>query len=386
MKTILLVFGTRPEAIKMAPLVKDFQKYPEQFNTLVCVTGQHRQMLDQVLTLFDIIPDYDLNIMKQGQDLYDITARVLTGMRDVLAKARPDVVLVHGDTTTSTAAALAAFYQQIPVGHVEAGLRTHNIYSPWPEEMNRQLTGRIATWHFAPTPLSKRNLLQENVDEGNIEVTGNTVIDALYWVTNKIKSDAALNAELSFQLIGAGYNSTRLMGRRRLVLITGHRRENFGDGFISMCQAIKALTEKYPDVDFVYPMHLNPNVRKPIHEVFGENLSNLGNMFFIEPLEYLIFVYLMEKATIVLTDSGGIQEEAPGLGKPVLVMRDTTERPEAIEAGTVKLVGTDYEKIINTVSTLLDDETAYDSMSHAVNPYGDGKACKRIINFIKNVL
>lgn len=385
-KNILLVFGTRPEAIKMAPLVKEFQKHPEQFKTLVCVTGQHRQMLDQVLEIFDIIPDYDLDIMKQGQDLYDVTSRVLVGMRNVLVNARPDIVLVHGDTTTSSAAALAAFYQQIPVGHVEAGLRTHNIYSPWPEEMNRQLTGRIATWHFAPTPLSKRNLLQENVDEGNIEVTGNTVIDSLYWVTDMIKRNATLNAELSFQLIGAGYNSTRLMGGKRLVLITGHRRENFGDGFISMCQAIKALTEKYPDVDFVYPMHLNPNVRKPIHEVFGENLSNLRNMFFIEPLEYLIFVYLMEKATIVLTDSGGIQEEAPGLGKPVLVMRDTTERPEAIEAGTVKLVGTDYEKIVNTVSTLLDDETAYDSMSHAVNPYGDGKACNRIINFIRNVL
>lgn len=377
--TILLVFGTRPEAIKMAPLVKEFQKYPLDFNTLVCVTGQHRQMLDQVLELFDITPDYDLNIMKQGQDLYDVTARVLTGMRDVLAEARPDVVLVHGDTTTSTAAALAAFYQQIPVGHVEAGLRTHNIYSPWPEEMNRQLTGRIASYHFAPTPLSKQNLLQENVVNEKIIVTGNTVIDALYWVTNKIKKDAALNAELSFQLIGAGYNTTRLQGGRRLVLITGHRRENFGKGFISMCRAIKTLTEKYPDVDFVYPMHLNPNVRKPIHEVFGEDLSNLGNMFFIEPLEYLSFVYLMEKASIVLTDSGGIQEEAPGLGKPVLVMRDTTERPEALEAGTVQLVGTDYETIVSSVSSLLDSPDAYAAMSQAVNPYGDGKACDRIV-------
>lgn len=385
-KTILLVFGTRPEAIKMATLVKEFQKYPECFRTIVCVTGQHRQMLDQVLTMFEISPDYDLNIMKPRQDLYDVTARVLTGMRDVLAEAKPDVVLVHGDTTTSTAAALAAFYQQIPVGHVEAGLRTHNIYSPWPEEMNRQLTGRIASYHFAPTPLSKQNLLQEHVDETHIEVTGNTVIDTLYWVTDKIKRDAALHSELCFQLIGAGYNTTRLHGDRRLVLITGHRRENFGDGFISICQAIKTLTEKYPDVDFVYPMHLNPNVRKPIHEVFGGDLNNLPNMFFIEPLEYLCFVYLMEKAHIVLTDSGGIQEEAPGLGKPVLVMRDTTERPEAVDAGTVKLVGTDYEKIVTTVSTLLDDETAYATMSHAVNPYGDGKACNRIMNFIKNVL
>ena len=385
MKSVLLVFGTRPEAIKMAPLVKAFQAHPQYFKTLVCVTGQHRQMLDQVLTLFDIVPDYDLNIMKQGQDLYDVTARVLTGIRDVLVESRPDVVLVHGDTTTSTAAALAAFYQQIPVGHVEAGLRTHNIYSPWPEEMNRQLTGRIASYHFAPTPLSKQNLLQENVVNEKIIVTGNTVIDALYWVTNKIKKDAALNAELSFQLIGAGYNTTRLQGGRKLVLITGHRRENFGDGFISICRAIKSLTEKYPDVDFVYPMHLNPNVRKPIHEVFGEDLSNLGNMFFIEPLEYLSFVYLMEKASIVLTDSGGIQEEAPGLGKPVLVMRDTTERPEALKAGTVKLVGTDFEKIVDTVSTLLDSEYDYAAMSQAVNPYGDGRACHRIVNALLNL-
>ena len=340
-------------------------------------------MLDQVLSLFEITPDYDLNIMKQGQDLYDVTARVLTGMRDVLAEAKPDAVLVHGDTTTSTAAALAAFYQQIPVGHVEAGLRTHNIYSPWPEELNRQLTGRIANWHFAPTPLSRQNLLQENVAEEQIVVTGNTVIDALYWVIEKIKNDAGLNAELGFQLIGAGYNTARLLGGRKLVLITGHRRENFGDGFISMCQAIKALTLKYPDVDFVYPMHLNPNVRKPIREVFGENLSGQGNMFFIEPLEYLSFVYLMEKASIVLTDSGGIQEEAPGLGKPVLVMRDTTERPEALEAGTVKLVGTDYDKIVNSVSILLDDESAYATMSQAVNPYGDGLACGRIVNSLR---
>ena len=340
MKTIMLVFGTRPEAIKMAPLVKEFQKHPETFKTVVCVTGQHRQMLDQVLQLFEITPHYDLNIMKQGQDLYDVTSRVLLGMRDVLREAQPDVVLVHGDTTTSTAAALAAFYQQIPVGHVEAGLRTHNIYSPWPEEMNRQITGRIATYNFAPTPLSKANLLREAVTEESITVTGNTVIDALYWVVNKIKNNTALNEELQKALAQAGYDVNRLSGDKKLVLITGHRRENFGDGFISMCTAIKDLTQKYPDVDFVYPMHLNPNVRKPIHEVFGEDLNNLGNMFFIEPLEYLSFVYLMEKSNIVLTDSGGIQEEAPGLGKPVLVMRDTTERPEALEAGPVKLVGT----------------------------------------------
>ena len=383
MKKVMLVFGTRPEAIKMAPLVKEFQKHPESFETIVCVTGQHRQMLDQVLQIFDITPDYDLNIMKQGQDLYDVTARVLTGMRDVLKETQPDVVLVHGDTTTSTAAALAAFYQQIPVGHVEAGLRTHNIYSPWPEEMNRQITGRIATYNLAPTSLSKHNLLREAVAEESITVTGNTVIDALYWVVDKIKNDASLNAELEDILKTAGYDVNRLTGGKKLVLITGHRRENFGNGFINMCTAIKDLTQKYPDVDFVYPMHLNPNVRKPIHEVFGEDLSDLGNLFFIEPLEYLSFVYLMEKSTIVLTDSGGIQEEAPGLGKPVLVMRDTTERPEALDAGTVKLVGTDYVKIVNEVSALIDDENAYEKMSKAVNPYGDGLACGRIVNTLK---
>lgn len=383
MKKIMLVFGTRPEAIKMAPLVKEFQKFPGDFQTIVCVTGQHRQMLDQVLRIFDITPDYDLNIMKQGQDLYDVTARVLTGMRDVLREAQPDVVLVHGDTTTSTAAAMAAFYAQIPVGHVEAGLRTHNIYSPWPEEMNRQITGRIAQYNFAPTPLSRGNLLAEGVDENKIIVTGNTVIDALYWVVNKIKSDEGLSVELASELMKAGYDTSRVDNGKKLVLITGHRRENFGDGFISMCRAIKALTEKYPMVDFVYPMHLNPNVRKPIHEVFGENLEGLGNMFFIEPLEYLSFVYLMEKSSIVLTDSGGIQEEAPGLGKPVLVMRDTTERPEALEAGTVKLVGTDYDMILNEVSALLDNADLYDKMSKAVNPYGDGKACERIVNRMK---
>lgn len=379
----MLVFGTRPEAIKMAPLVKEFQKNPEFFQTIVCVTGQHRQMLDQVLELFEITPDYDLDIMKAGQDLYDVTSRVLVGMRDVLKEAQPDVVLVHGDTTTSTAAALAAFYQQIPVGHVEAGLRTHNIYSPWPEEMNRQLTGRIATYHFAPTPLSRENLLREGVVEDKITVTGNTVIDALYWVVNKVNTDAVLGNQLQEALKNAGYDVKRLQSGRRLVLITGHRRENFGDGFINMCTAIRDLTQKYPEVDFVYPMHLNPNVRRPIHEVFGEDLNNLGNMFFIEPLEYLSFVYLMEKATIVLTDSGGIQEEAPGLGKPVLVMRDTTERPEALDAGTVKLVGTDYDKIMSEVSLLLDDASAYEKMSHAVNPYGDGLACERIVENFK---
>ena len=395
----MLVFGTRPEAIKMAPLVKEFQKHPETFKTIVCVTGQHRQMLDQVLHLFEIVPDYDLNIMKQGQDLYDVTSRVLTGMRDVLKEAQPDVVLVHGDTTTSTAAALAAFYQQIPVGHVEAGLRTHNIYSPWPEEMNRQITGRIATYNFAPTPLSKANLLREAVSEESITVTGNTVIDALYWVVNKIKEDDTLNSELQALLAQAGYDVNRLADGKKLVLITGHRRENFGEGFINMCTAIKDLTQKYPDVDFVYPMHLNPNVRKPIAEVFGEHVVNKEalplskgecpqgegdkNIFFIEPLEYLSFVYLMEKSTIVLTDSGGIQEEAPGLGKPVLVMRDTTERPEALEAGTVKLVGTNYDKIVAEVSALLDDQAHYDTMSKAVNPYGDGLACGRIVEILK---
>lgn len=383
MKKVMLVFGTRPEAIKMAPLVKEFQKYPEQFKTIVCVTGQHREMLDQVLNLFEITPDYDLNIMKQGQDLYDVTARVLVGMRDVLKEAQPDVVLVHGDTTTSTAAALAAFYQQIPVGHVEAGLRTHNIYSPWPEEMNRLITGRIATYHFSPTPLSKENLLRENVAESAIAVTGNTVIDALYMVVDKIKKNSTLSNELVALLKTAGYDTSRLANGKKLVLITGHRRENFGDGFINMCTAIKDLTQKYPDVDFVYPMHLNPNVRKPIHEVFGEDLSNLGNMFFIEPLEYLSFVYLMEQSNIVLTDSGGIQEEAPGLGKPVLVMRDTTERPEALEAGTVKLVGTNYDEIVSEVSNLLDDTEYYETMSKAVNPYGDGLACERIVDALK---
>ena len=383
MKKVMLVFGTRPEAIKMCPLVKEFQKYPEEFETIVCVTGQHREMLDQVLKIFGVTPDYDLDIMKQGQDLYDVTARVLTGMRDVFARCRPDVVLVHGDTTTSTAAALAAFYQQIPVGHVEAGLRTHNIYSPWPEEMNRQITGRIATYNFAPTPLSERNLREEKA-QGQIFVTGNTVIDALHLVVEKLKGDKALADEQVSVLKEAGYDVTRMDGGKKLVLITGHRRENFGEGFISMVTAMKDLSEKYPEVDFVYPMHLNPNVRKPIHEVFGEDLSAYKNFFFIEPLQYLEFVYLMEKSTVVLTDSGGIQEEAPGLGKPVLVMRETTERPEALESGTVHLVGTSHDLIVNEVSTLLEDETAYQKMSMAVNPYGDGRACQRIVEILKN--
>lgn len=378
----MLVFGTRPEAIKMAPLVKEFQKNPESFKTIVCVTGQHREMLDQVLHIFDITPDVDLNIMKQGQDLYDVTARVLTGMRDVLKDVEPDVVLVHGDTTTSTAAALAAFYQQIPVGHVEAGLRTHNIYSPWPEEMNRQITGRIATYNFSPTPLSRQNLEKESAF-GKIYVTGNTVIDALHMVVKRLKEDKDLAQEQIKVLADAGYDVTRLDGDKKLLLITGHRRENFGEGFINMVTAMKDLSEKYPDVDFVYPMHLNPNVRKPIHEVFGKDLTAYKNFFFIEPLQYLEFVYLMEKSTVVLTDSGGIQEEAPGLGKPVLVMRDTTERPEALESGTVHLVGTNHDLIVSEVSTLLDDPVAYDKMSKAVNPYGDGKACGRIVDALR---
>lgn len=383
MKTILLVFGTRPEAIKMCPLVKEFKRYPDLFDTKVCVTGQHREMLDQVLHIFDIRPDFDLNIMKQGQDLYDITSRVLLGMRDILQQVKPDVVLVHGDTTTSTAAALAAFYQQIPVGHVEAGLRTNNIYSPWPEEMNRQITSRIATYNFAPTPLSKTNLLKENVKEDSILVTGNTVIDALHQVVHQIKSNNTILVEIVETLRKAGYDVSRLDSNRRLVLITGHRRENFGQGFINICTALRDLADLFPDVDFVYPMHLNPNVRKPIHEVFGEHAVESGNMFFIEPLEYLSFVYLMEKSYLVLTDSGGIQEEAPGLGKPVLVMRNTTERPEAVDAGTVRLVGTDYSAIVSSVKELLGDAEVYNRMSNAVNPYGDGKACDRIVNCFK---
>ena len=384
MKKVMLVFGTRPEAIKMCPLVKEFQKHPEDFETIVCVTGQHREMLDQVLSICEVTPVYDLNIMKQGQDLYDVTARVLTGMRDVLKETQPDVVLVHGDTTTSTAAALAAFYQQIPVGHVEAGLRTHNIYSPWPEEMNRQITGRIAAYNFAPTPLSEKNL-QEEKAWGQVFVTGNTVIDALHMVVDKLKRNKVLADEQVKVLAEAGYDVTRLEGGKKLVLITGHRRENFGEGFISMVTAMKDLSEKYPNVDFVYPMHLNPNVRKPIHEVFGENLTAYKNFFFIEPLQYLEFVYLMEKSTVVLTDSGGIQEEAPGLGKPVLVMRNTTERPEALDAGTVKLVGTDHDLILEEVSRLLENQDYYDKMSKAVNPYGDGLACGRIVKILNEL-
>lgn len=397
-KRVMLVFGTRPEAIKMAPLVKEFQKHADGFETLVCVTGQHREMLDQVLHLFEIVPDYDLNIMQQGQDLYDVTSRVLVGLRDVLKEANPDIVFVHGDTSTSMAAALAAFYQQIPVAHVEAGLRTHNIYSPWPEEMNRQITSRIATYNFAPTPLSKQNLLAEGIKEESIIVTGNTVIDALYLVVDKIKSDTALGAQIKETLLQSGLPERIVspspplplsQSPRPLVLITGHRRENFGEGFINICKAIKTLTEKYPEVDFVYPMHLNPNVRKPIKEIFGgEVVSGINNaeanIFFIEPLEYLPFVFLMEQSTLVLTDSGGIQEEAPGLGKPVLVMRDTTERPEALDAGTVKLVGTNYNLIVSEVSRLLDDEYYYDLMSQANNPYGDGKAVERIISVLKS--
>lgn len=382
MKTIVLVFGTRPEAIKMCPLVKEFQKYPNDFKSIVCVTGQHREMLDQVLKIFDITPDYDLNIMKQGQDLYDVTTRVLIGMRDVIKEVHPDIVLVHGDTTTSTAAALAAFYQQIPVGHVEAGLRTYNIYSPWPEEVNRQITSRIATYNFSPTVLSEKNLIEEKA-VGKIFVTGNTVIDALNIVVHKLNYDTQLRQEQEEALRNAGYDITRLNNGKKLVLITGHRRENFGDGFINICTAIRDLKNKYPEVDFVYPMHLNPNVRKPIHNIFGEDLSNFNNMFFIEPLQYLEFVYLMEKSTIVLTDSGGIQEEAPALGKPVLVMRDTTERPEALASGTVHLVGTCYEKIVSEVSELLDNKTAYDKMSKAINPYGDGLACSRIVKALR---
>ena len=381
----MLVFGTRPEAIKMAPLVKTFQKYPDDFCTVVCVTGQHREMLDQVLNIFEIHPDYDLNIMQKGQDLYDVTVKVLIGMRDVLNEAKPDIVFVHGDTTTSTAAALAAFYMQIPVGHIEAGLRTHNMYSPWPEEMNRQITGRIATYNFSPTSLSKENLIRENVKDTSILVTGNTVIDALHIVIDRIKNDNELRAHIKEKLLFAGYELRRLDKGKKLILITGHRRENFGDGFLNICNAIKYLAIKYKDVDFVYPMHLNPNVRNSIHKVFGDNSLKIDNMFFIEPLEYLEFVLLMSKSFVVLTDSGGIQEEAPGLGKPVIVMRDTTERPEALDAGTVKLVGTDYNKIVKEISNLIDSDVEYVKMSHAVNPYGDGMACERIVEFVKNI-
>lgn len=380
-----MIFGTRPEAIKMAPLVKYFQQNDVRIRPLVCVTGQHRQMLDQVMQIFEITPDYDLNIMKSGQDLYDISAKVLLGLREILTESKPDVVLVHGDTSTSTLAALAAFYQQIPVGHVEAGLRTHDIYSPWPEEMNRQLTGRLATYHYAPTDGSKANLLSENVSSSRILVTGNTVIDALQWVLKKIHSDNLLIKQISDDILLAGYDLGRLRKGRKMVLITGHRRENFGRSFLSICRAIKLLAEKYIDVDFVYPMHLNPNVRKPIHEIFGADLNVYENLFFIEPLDYLLFVYLMEKSSIVLTDSGGIQEEAPSLGKPVLVMRDTTERPEAVDAGTVKLVGADFTNIVDGVSTLLENPELYSRMSKSHNPYGDGKACERICRHLVSI-
>ncbi|HOF16878.1 MAG TPA: UDP-N-acetylglucosamine 2-epimerase (non-hydrolyzing) [Bacteroidales bacterium] len=380
MKRVLLIFGTRPEAIKMAPLVKKLQQYPVEFQTLVCVTGQHREMLDQVLQIFDIHPDFDLNIMKKNQDLYSITSKILMGLKDVLSKTQPDIVLVHGDTTTSTAAALAAFYQQIPVGHVEAGLRTNDIYNPFPEEMNRQITSKIASYHFSPTLLSKNNLLSEGISEEKITVTGNTVIDALYFIVDTIKKNKNIQHNIENSLQKNGYDVCRLNTDRKLVLITGHRRENFGDSFINICKAIKTLALTYTETDFVYPMHLNPNVRMPIHKVFGNN--PIANVFFIEPLEYLSFVYLMEKSSIILTDSGGIQEEAPSLNKPVLVMRNVTERPEAVEVGTVKLVGTDYDKIVKEVSLLLNDEASYRKMSHANNPYGDGMACERIIKIL----
>jgi UDP-N-acetylglucosamine 2-epimerase (non-hydrolysing) len=380
----MLVFGTRPEAIKMAPLVKALQKEDDKFRTLVCVTGQHREMLDQVLQLFEITPDFDLNIMHKGQNLYDVTSKVLIGMGNVLKTEKPDIVLVHGDTTTSMAAALASFYEHIPVGHIEAGLRTNDIYSPWPEEINRQITGRISTYNFAPTQFGRNNLIKENVQENKIIVTGNTVIDALYYVVDKIKSDSTLSNELQTKILDMGYDMSRLSdGKRRMVLITGHRRENFGDGFRNICNALAFLSDKYQDVDFVYPMHLNPNVRGPINELFADNKRN--NLFFIEPLDYFEFVLMMENSYIVLTDSGGVQEEAPGLGKPVLVMRDTTERPEAVEAGTVKLVGTDYNAIVEQMSLLLDSKDAYNTMSKAVNPYGDGKACERIVNYLANL-
>ncbi len=376
-----MVFGTRPEAIKMAPLVKALQRETSEFETIVCVTGQHRQMLDQVLKLFEITPDFDLNIMKSGQDLYDISSRVLLGMRDVFAEVRPDLLMVHGDTTTSMAAALAAFYQHIPVAHVEAGLRTWNLESPWPEELNRQITGRIARYNFAPTPKSRENLLLEHVPEESIFVTGNTVIDALHWVVERLQSSEILRREQIEFLKINGYDTGRLSEGKKLVLITGHRRENFGEGFLSICRAIKYLGKTFPEVDFVYPMHLNPNVRSAIKTVFGDEKNS--NMFFIEPLDYLPFVFLMEKSYLVLTDSGGVQEEAPGLGKPVLVMRDTTERPEALAAGTVKLVGTDYDKIVSEVSNLITSPEAYKKMSLAQNPYGDGQDCLRIIDAIK---
>lgn len=372
MKKILLVFGTRPEAIKMAPLVKALQKDTTHFETRVCVTAQHRQMLDQVLEVFGITPDYDLNIMAPNQDLFDITSRVLTGLRDVLKDFRPDTVLVHGDTTTSMAASLAAFYLQIPVGHVEAGLRTYNMLSPWPEEMNRQVTDRICTYYFAPTEQSKKNLLQENIDEKKIYITGNTVIDALLMAVEIIASTPGMEEKLAKELKEKGYTE----GEREYILVTGHRRENFGDGFLHICKAIKELATLHPEMDIVYPVHLNPNVQKPVYEL----LSGMENVYLISPLDYLPFIYAMQHSTLLLTDSGGVQEEAPSLGKPVLVMRDTTERPEAVEAGTVKLVGTDAEAIVSNVTALLKDKEMYRRMSETHNPYGDGRACERILS------
>jgi UDP-N-acetylglucosamine 2-epimerase (non-hydrolysing) len=374
-KRVLIVFGTRPEAIKMAPVVLEFAKHKESCETRVCITAQHREMLDQVLSIFEIKPDYDLNIMQAGQDLYDITSRVILGMRDVLSDFKPDVVLVHGDTTTSASAALASFYKQIPVAHIEAGLRTGNIYAPWPEEMNRMITRCLTTYNFAPTEWAKKNLLKENVREENIIVTGNTVIDALYIVIDKIKKDISLQKELVTFIESKGY---QIKPEKKLFLITGHRRENFGEGFINICGAIKEIAIKYPHMDLLYPVHLNPNVQKPVYEI----LNGIRNVFLIDPIEYLPFVFLMEKSHIILTDSGGIQEEAPSLGKPVLVMRDTTERPEAVEAGTVKLVGTNMEKIINEVVRLMEDKEYYSAMARAHNPYGDGKAAERIVKIL----
>lgn len=377
-KKILIVFGTRPEAIKMAPLVKEFEKYTEHFETKVCVTAQHREMLDQVLNLFEIVPDYDLDIMKPGQDLYDVTSNVLLGLKPVLSEFKPDIVFVHGDTSTTFAASLAAYYQQIAVAHIEAGLRTGDIYSPWPEEANRQLTTQITTYHFAPTGTSKDNLLKENVIEKDIIVTGNTVIDALFLALDKIKNDPKLEQQINYQL---STNNYQLQDDKKIILVTGHRRENHGQGFINICTALKEIALSDPDIDIVYPVHLNPNVQKPVKEL----LSDVANIYLVQPLQYEEFVYMMDKSYFIITDSGGVQEEAPSLGKPVLVMRDTTERPEALEAGTVKLVGTDAELIVREAQKLLDNKPAYNEMSKAHNPYGDGNACQNILDFIKKI-
>ncbi|MBD3797637.1 MAG: UDP-N-acetylglucosamine 2-epimerase (non-hydrolyzing) [Campylobacterales bacterium] len=378
MKKILIVFGTRPEAIKMAPLVKEFEKHNDVFDMKVCVTAQHREMLDQVLELFDIKPHYDLDVMKQGQDLYDVTSKILLGMRDVLTEFQPDLVLVHGDTTTTLATTLSSFYQRIPVGHVEAGLRTGNIYSPWPEEANRLLTTQVTKYHFAPTLKNKENLQKEHIPDKDIIITGNTVIDTLFMVVERLKNDENLATDTHNSIVEKGYNSSD----RKVVLVTGHRRENFGEGFLNICTALKELAQQHKDVDFVYPVHLNPNVQKPVNEI----LKDIDNVYLIAPLDYLPFVYLLKRSFLVLTDSGGVQEEAPSLGKPVLVMRDTTERPEAVEAGTVLLVGTDVENIKQNVSRLLENETYYKKMSYAHNPYGDGNACSKIVNFLKENL